>query len=94
MQWIYLSDIVIMVGAELWRYAVLSHPSCCLAATRRKPDCSGALSRIDLVDDVPVVRRHMMCGQPKQGFEGNMVIETTIVANDEFFEIRVNMLAP
>jgi len=86
--------MVILAGAERWRYAVLSHPSCCLAATRRQPDCSGTLSRIDLVDDVPVARWYVMCGQPKQSFERNMATETTIVAKNEFVEIGVDMLAP
>src|ERR1035438_4950097 len=85
--------MAILVGSERG-YAVPSHPSRGLAATRREPDCSGTLSRIDLVDDIPVARWHVMCGQPKQGFERNMAIETTIVAKDEFIEIGVNMLAP
>src|SRR5271154_5085353 len=85
--------MVILVGAERWRCAVLSHPTCCLPATRREPDCSGALSRIDLVDGVPVTRRYVMCGQPKKSLYRNMPIKTTIVAKNEFVEIGADLLA-
>ena len=47
-----------------------------------------------MVDDVPVARRHLMRGQPKQSFERNMAIETTIGAKYEFVEIGVDRLAP
>src|SRR5947209_8592812 len=86
-------DGLILAGTERWRRAILSHSGCRLAATRRSPDCSGALSRIVSFDDVPVARRLMLGGQPEQGFERNMPVEAAIVSKNEFIEISVDVLA-
>ncbi len=83
--------MVILCGVKRRRNIVLSDPCRRLAAPRRQPDCSGALSRIYLIDDVPVARWGVMCGQPKQGFERNMAVKATIVAKNEFIKVGVNI---
>src|SRR5208337_865587 len=86
-------DGLILIDAEGERHAIPSHSGRCLTAARRSPVCWGALPRIVLLDDVPVARRPMMCGQPEQGFERNMPVEAAIVAKDEFIEIGVDVPA-
>ena len=86
-------DGLILAGAECWRRTILSHSGGRLAAARRPPDRLNALSGIVSLDDVPVARRRMMCGQPEQGFERNVPVEAAIVAKDEFIEIGVDVRA-
>src|SRR2546429_5437877 len=58
-------------------------------ATRHWP----ALARIFPSDDVPVARGLMMCGKSKQGVKRDMPMEAPIVAEHEFIEIAVDVLA-
>src|ERR1700676_4081961 len=91
MRWL---DGLISAGVRRGWRAILSHSGCRLAATRRSPHCSDALSRIVSFNDVPIARRLMLGGQPEQGFERNMSVEAAIIAKNEFIEISIDVLAP
>ena len=48
------------------RRAVLAHSGGRLAAARRTPERFSTLARIVSFDDIPIARRLVMCGEPKQ----------------------------
>src|SRR5271157_2663993 len=74
--------------------AVLAHPSRRLPASRLVSECRRASARIGSSNDVPVACGHVMRGKAEHGFERDMPVKAAIVAEDEFVEIRINMLAP
>lgn len=61
--------------------------------TRRSPDGLFALSGIGVSGDVPIAHRLMMPGNAEQGFERDVPIKTPVVAEDEFFEIGVDVFS-
>src|SRR5437870_5788220 len=64
-----------------------------LAGGRRATRRLTGLARIFPSDDVPVARGLMMCGKSKQGVKRDMPMEAPIVAEHEFIEIAVDVLA-
>jgi hypothetical protein len=57
------------------------------------PDCRYAFARIVTADDIPVARRVMARGEPEDGLERDVPVETPIVSEDKLVEIRVDVLA-
>src|SRR5208282_789630 len=84
--------MILALGLRAAR-SVLPHSRRRLSPTRGSPDDLFALSRIGVSGDVPIARRLMMRGDSEQRFERDVTIKAAIVAEDEFFEIGVHMLA-
>ena len=62
-------DDLISSDALCGRRAVLARSGGRLAAARRTPERFSTLARIVSFDDIPIARRLVMCGEPKQGFK-------------------------
>src|SRR3954454_11899345 len=65
----------------------------CLAMAWLSPDCRGSFARIFPLDDVPVGYRPVARRQAKHGLERDMSIKSSVVAEDEFVQVRIDVLA-
>src|SRR4051794_40700751 len=57
------------------------------------PDCRGSFARVFPLDDVPVGYRPVARRQAKHGLERDMSIKSSVVAEDEFVQVRIDVLA-
>src|SRR4051794_33368417 len=57
------------------------------------PDCRGSFARVFPLDDVPVGYRPVARHQAKHGLERDMSIKSSVVGEDEFAQVRINVLA-
>ena len=72
--------------------AVLLHSLHGLAATGIPSRCRSVLARVLLAGDVPVGDRRTVDRQTEDRLEGHMAIKATVVAEDEFVEVGVEVL--
>ena len=72
---------------------VVAHSRRRFSVTRSSPNGLFALSRIGVSGDVPIAHGFMMRGDSEQGFERDVAIKAAIVAEDEFFEIGVDVFS-
>src|SRR6476620_1698667 len=56
------------------------------------PDCRGSFARVFPLDDVPVGYRPVARRQAKHGLERDMSIKSSDVAEDEFVQVRIDVL--
>src|SRR3954466_10897220 len=56
------------------------------------PDCRGSFARVFPLDDVPVGYRPVARRQAKHGLERDMSIKSSVVAEDEFVQGRIDVL--
>ena len=57
------------------------------------PDCRGSFARVFPLDDVPVGYRPVARRQAKHDLERDMSIKSSVVAEDEFVQVRIDVLA-
>src|SRR4051812_24154812 len=57
------------------------------------PVCRGSFARVFPLDDVPVGYRPVARRQAKHGLERDMSIKSSVVAEDEFVQVRIDVLA-
>ena len=69
LSWLCRFDGLNSSDALCGRRAVLAHSGGRLAAARRTPERFSTHARIVSFDDIPIARRLVMCGEPKQGFK-------------------------
>jgi len=64
-----------------------------LSSARISPFWRRLLAWVWLADDIPIADGSAVCRQPENGLEGYMPIKAAVVAEDEFVEVGVDVLA-